>query len=248
MDGNETKKQARRRGRRILALMLLVLLAGGLVYCAAAYYRADDTAQAALVPDGSVTVAQTGYGYYFDGPGNAAALIFYPGAMVEETAYAPLLRQLAERGVDVCLLKVPLHMAVLSMDRAESVLGEHDYARWYVGGHSLGGAVAAICAAKHPEDFAGVVLLAAYPTKQLDESLTELSLYGSEDGVLNRARLEEGRQYAPAESSELVIVGGNHAQFGSYGLQRGDGEAAISPEEQWTQAADFIAAEIDKAA
>ena len=248
MDGNNSKKQARRKRSRILLPVLLALLAGALVLCEAVYYRADDAARAALVPDESVTITRTGYGYYFDGPGSDAALIFYPGAMVEETAYAPLLRQLAERGVDACLLKVPLHMAVLSMDRAEDALPEHDYARWYVGGHSLGGAVAAICAAKRPGDFAGVVLLAAYPTRPLDESLTELSLYGSEDGVLNRARLEEGRQYAPAESSELVIAGGNHAQFGSYGAQRGDGEAAISPEEQWTRAADFIAAGIDKAA
>ena len=144
-----------------------------------------------------MSVARTDYGWLFDGPGTDAALIFYPGARVEETAYAPLLRRLAEKGTDVCLLRAPLHLAFFDMDRAESVRREYDYARCYVGGHSLGGACAAICASRHPGDFAGVVLLAAYPTKTLDGDMTELTLYGTEDGVLDRARLEEGRRYAP---------------------------------------------------
>ena len=246
MEENKTKKRPRKRVR--LLILMLFLLAAGFAVFTAAYYRADAAALAAMNSDEGATVSRTDYGWFFDGPGEEAALIFYPGAKVEETAYAPLLRLLAERGVDVCLLKMPLRLAFFDMDRAEAVLREHDYVRWYVGGHSLGGAVAAICAAKHPGDFAGVVLCAAYPTKPLDGSMTELSLYGSEDGVLDRGRLEAGRQYAPAGSEEFVIAGGNHAQFGSYGAQRGDGEATITPEEQWTQAADFIAAGIDKAA
>ena len=244
----EKERKKRRLKRWLLAAAILVLLVTGFLLYAAVYYRADAAALYALLPDEELAVTQTDYGWFFDGPGDEAALIFYPGAKVEETAYAPLLRKLALRGVDVCLLKMPLHMAFFDMDRAETVLGEHSYARWYVGGHSLGGAVAAICASKHPGDFAGVVLLAAYPTRPLDADMTELSLYGSMDGVLDRARLEAGRQYAPGESEELVIEGGNHAQFGSYGPQRGDGEASIAPEEQWTQAADFIAAGIDRAA
>lgn len=143
---------------------------------------------------------------------------------------------------------MPLRMAFFSVNRAATVTGDYDYARWYVGGHSLGGAVAAICASKHPDAFAGVVLCAAYPTKPLDDSLTVLSIYGSEDGILNRRRLEEGWQYTTQEMEEYVITGGNHAQFGSYGPQRGDGDAAISAEEQWTQAAVFIVKGINRAA
>lgn len=241
------KRKRARRGA-LIALAAAVLLAAGFLIYSAVYYRADERALAALVSDGTVRVERTDYGYFFDGPGEDAALIFYPGAKVEETAYAPLMRALAERGVDVCLLRMPLHMAFFAMDRAEDVLEEHDYERWYVGGHSLGGAVAAICASKHPDDFDGVVLCAAYPTKPLDEEQIELSVYGSEDGVLDRGRLEEGRRFAPGESEELVIDGGNHAQFGSYGTQRGDGEASIPPEEQWERAADFIASGLDRAA
>ena len=243
----ENKKRPARRGLRIFAAALLALIAGAALYCAV-YYHADETALAALASDGSVSVTRTDYGWRFDGPGEDAALIFYPGAKVEETAYAPLLRRLAERGVDVCLVRMPLRLAVLGADRAETVMAEENYARRYIGGHSLGGAVAANYASAHPGEFEGLVLLAAYPTHPLDGTGTEISLYGSEDGVLDRARLEAGRQFAPARSEELLIEGGNHAQFGSYGSQRGDGVASIPPEEQWAQAAEFIAAEIDRAA
>ena len=231
----------------ILLASLLLVLAAFALYCAV-YYHADGTALEALASDAAVRVEQRDYGWLFDGPGEDAALIFYPGGKVEETAYAPLLRQLAERGVDVCLVRMPLRLAVFGTDRADSVMAEHAYARWYIGGHSLGGAVAANYASSHPGALEGLVLLAAYPTHPLDGTAEEISLYGSEDGVLDRARLEAGRQYAPARSEELVIEGGNHAQFGSYGPQRGDGEAAIPPAEQWAQAAAFIASEIDRAA
>ena len=231
----------------ILLASLLLVLAAFALYCAV-YYHADGTALEALASDAAVRVEQRDYGWLFDGPGEDAALIFYPGGKVEETAYAPLLRQLAERGVDVCLVRMPLRLAVFGADRADSVMAEHAYARWYIGGHSLGGAVAANYASSHPGALEGLVLLAAYPTHPLDGTAEEISLYGSEDGVLDRARLEAGRQYAPARSEELVIEGGNHAQFGSYGPQRGDGEAAIPPAEQWAQAAAFIASEIDRAA
>ena len=39
----------------------------------------------------------------------------------------------------------------------------------------------------------------------------------------------------PADATFVVIDGGNHAQFGSYGFQPGDHEASISPQEQRAQ-------------
>lgn len=82
----------------------------------------------------------------------------------------------------------------------------------------------------------GVILFAAYPTKKLDDSLQELSIYGSEDRILNRQALRQGREYAPADFTEYVIRGGNHAGFGNYGFQKGDGEATISAEDQQKEA------------
>jgi hypothetical protein len=216
--------------------LLAALIVGFFLYTAV-YYRADQAARDALISDGTVQVTEKDYGWFFDGPSQTRALIFYPGGKVEETAYAPLLRLLAEQGTDVCLVKMPLRLAVLAPDRADKVLAEHDYAEWFIGGHSLGGAMAADYAAGHPEKLRGLVLLAAYPTKALDPKLRVLSVVGSEDGVINREKLREGEQYFPENVQICVIPGGSHAQFGSYGPQRGDGAALISPEEQWAETA-----------
>ena len=181
----------------------------------------------------TVQVSRTGQGYFFDGPGEENALIFYPGAKVDTKAYAPLMYRLAEGGVDCFLVDMPFHMAFFGMNRAETVLENYEYAHWYLGGHSLGGAMIASFAAKHTDEIDGLLLLAAYTTKDLsDTDLMVLTVYGSEDGVLNRSNLEKGRSLLPKDSREMCIPGGNHAQFGSYGKQKGDGLAEISGEEQ----------------
>ena len=164
-----------------------------------------------------------------------AGLVFYPGGKVEYTAYAPLMEQLAERGVLCVLVKMPANLAVLDMGAAEAHLDEFpDIENWYVGGHSLGGSMAASYAAEHADELEGLLLLAAYSTEDLTGSgLDVLSIYGSEDGVLNMDKYNEYRPNLPEETTtEVIIEGGNHAGFGDYGVQDGDGEAAISGEEQ----------------
>ena len=204
------------------------------------YYHADETAAAALEADETVAVTETEFGWLFDGPSDSDCLIFYPGAKVEETAYAPLLHSLAAEGMDVCLVKMPFRLAVFGMNKADDLMAEYDYTHWYIGGHSLGGAIAADYAASHGQQLTGVVLLAAYATKPLDDHLLVTSIYGSEDEVLNMKKLEEGDQYLPANAGRYRIEGGNHAQFGNYGPQQGDGEAAITPEEQQAQTVKLI--------
>ena len=167
-------------------------------------------------------------------------IIFYPGGKVEETAYAPLLHQLAGQGMDVCLVRMPFRLAVFGANKADQVMAQHDYTHWYIGGHSLGGVMAASYAAAHSSQFEGVYMLAAYSTKPLAENTRAVTIYGSEDGVLNMAKLKEANRYLPAGSETYVIEGGNHAQFGNYGMQTGDGNAAISPEEQQRRTVEYI--------
>lgn len=238
-----------KKKRRLLtaAALLLVVILAFFVYTAV-YYHADETARSALRSDERVAVTQTDYGYLFDGPADDAALIFYPGAKVQAEAYAPLLHRLAAGGLDVCLVRMPLRMAFLGQERADDVMAAHRYAHWYIGGHSLGGAVAALYAADNGEAVEGLLLCAAYPTKPLDDGLIEVSLTGSEDRVVSRERQESGLAFAPANSAVYEIEGGNHAQFGSYGAQKGDGTALIPPERQWDEAAADILAALGRAA
>lgn len=224
----------------MIPVFLIVLSGAAFLIYTGQYYHADGAAQSALKSDEAVTVIQTDYGWMFDGTSTENALIFYPGGKVEETAYAPLLHRLAGQGMDVCLVRMPFHLAVFGVNKARQVMDQYDYAHWYISGHSLGGAMAAGYAAAHGPELSGVIMLAAYPTKPLDEQTRAIMIYGSEDGVLNRTRLEEAKQNLTDNLRMDIIEGGNHAQFGNYGAQNGDGTAAIPSEEQQRQTVAFI--------
>lgn len=216
----------------ILAAVVLACVVFCVVYVND-YYRADHFVEQYLQSGSTVTVTTEDHIVFLDGAGTEHALIFYPGAKVEYTAYVPLFYQLAEQGIDCFVVKMPGNLAILGMNKAEDIMQEYAYENWYLSGHSLGGAMAANFAAGCAEDLDGLVLLAAYPTKDLSETdLAVLSVYGSEDKVLNAEKLEEGRLLMPKEYTELCIEGGNHAWFAYYGEQEGDGTAVITREEQ----------------
>ena len=226
--------------------VFVVLIAAVVLLAAAAgiyvndYYRAENVAACMAGGDG-VIVRTVPEGYFFDGPGTEDALVFYPGGKVEETAYAPLLESLAVRGVDCVLIRMPAKLAIFGVDRADAVPDAYDYERYYLAGHSLGGAMAANHAAVCPARWAGLFLLAAYPTEDLTAApFPVVFLYGENDGVLDREKLAKGRALAPANSRSVEIPGGNHAGFGAYGPQKGDGKAGIPAEAQWQITAETI--------
>ncbi len=66
----------------------------------------------------------------------------------------------------------------------------------------------------------------------VEGGLSVISVYGSEDRVLDMDKYEQYRSNLPETAEEIVLSGGNHAGFGSYGVQEGDGSATISPGEQ----------------
>lgn len=226
----------RRRKNMIIPAAVLALLIGTSGWLLAGYNAQTDAllAMEQGAENGRVTA--------FVPEDVQAGLIFYPGGLVDHAAYASLMEELRNRGILCLLIRMPLDLAVLDADAAEGITAAYPEAsRWLIGGHSLGGAMAADYAAKHPEEYEGLVLLGAYSAADLrDTKLKVLSVYGSEDGVLNREKYERSLGNYPAEFTERVIAGGNHAQFGSYGQQKGDGEAQISAEEQKMQTADAI--------
>ena len=222
----------------------VILILGIIFIYIASAYRAEDIAKEYLISTKKVKVSETDFGWYFDGPSEEYALCFYPGAKVEEIAYAPLLFRLAESGMDVCLVDMPLNLALLGVNKADSVIGAFDYSHWYVGGHSLGGAMSAIYASKRGKNIDGVILCAAYPTRKLDDNLEEIVIYGSEDKIMDMDNLEKSIKYAPEDHTEYVIEGGNHSQFGNYGFQAGDGNAFISAADQQSETIQVILDEV----
>lgn len=239
----------RYRGRRnqrfklaLAAGLLLAVVVGCGLYLRD-YYPAGEAALTALEPDAEVTVLADGNTTAFV-PKNGAELgfVFYPGGKVEHTAYAPLLRQLAEKGVLCVLVEMPFRLAVLDMNAADGIPAAFpEVEHWYMGGHSLGGSMAASYLASHTEDFDGLILLGSYSTADLSGSgLSVLSVYGSEDGVLNRDKYAEYKPNLPEGFTETIIEGGNHAYFGAYGEQEGDGTATVTPAEQVRQTAEAI--------
>ena len=238
----------------INTLAQLAFLAGIIIVYFGTYYHADIQALEALQGTDSVAVSEItqeddgANGWFFDGPGTDSALVFYPGAKVEAAAYAPLMAQLASDGVDCYLCDMPLNFALLGRDAAETIrAGETgSYDEWYIGGHSLGGVAAAMVAdAAEETDGAawnGIILLASYPTGELDTPA--LSIYGTEDKVLNTDKYDKTKADGlwPADFTEVIIKGGNHAQFGSYGEQNGDGVSAITAAGQQKETADAVSA------
>jgi len=172
--------------------------------------------------------------------------IFYPGANVDHLAYAPPLHQIAAQGFLVVDVSMPLDLAVLAPNKAQDVIEAYpEIQTWIIGGHSLGGAMAARFIDTHPGSSAGLVLWAAYPPDSnslADTSLPVLSIYGTKDGVSSPGRIERRFDLLPEDTLYLVLEGANHAQFGFYGTQNRDQTAQISREEQQAQ---MIAATVD---
>ena len=222
-----------------LAVVLAVSMAFG-VY-AGQYYHADLEA----IQDQSLQVEYERMERLEDGslvfyPAQyQSAVIFYPGGKVEALAYIPLMEHLAQEGVLAVLMPMPFNLAVLAKDAAAGIPEQFpEVESWYMAGHSLGGSMAASFAGENTAWVDGLILLAAYSTDPVDVPV--LSICGSEDGVLNMDKYDKYRSNL-AELTEVVLEGGNHAGFGFYGPQEGDGAASITNLEQISRTAVQIA-------
>lgn len=166
-------------------------------------------------------------------------LILYPGGRVDPRAYSPVARAIAEQGYLVAIVPMPLNLAVFGSDRAQDVIAAYPQIKhWAVGGHSLGGAMAAHFVYQHPGVIQGLVLWAAYPASGDDlsgQSLKVVSMIGSQDGLGTAKGVSATRSLLPQNTHFVVIEGGNHAQFGWYGDQPGDNPATISRADQQAQ-------------
>lgn len=179
-------------------------------------------------------------------------LIFYPGAKVDPRAYSRLLRPLAEAGYTVVVVKFPYNLAVFGINAADDWNGERDDVdRWIVGGHSLGGAMAASYAIDTRGELAGLLLWAAYPAPGISgtegfDGLDVTSIYGTEDQLATVADIEGSRSQLPADTTFVAVEGGIHAFFGDYGSQSGDGTATISRDDAQRQILDATLEQLER--
>lgn len=213
------------------------------------YYRADTDAIAAFTEGSTVDMQVAENGNLLWVPEEpSAGLIFYPGGKVDHAAYSPLMSELSDRGILCVLVQMPFRLAVLDMDAAEGIQAQYPQVqRWYIGGHSLGGSMAASYLDGSTDSFAGLILLGSYSTADLSKTdLSVLSIYGSEDQVLNLEKYQQYKVNLPEDFTEIVIEGGCHAFFGMYGPQEGDGTPTITNEEQLRRTAEAVAALIEQ--
>jgi len=208
----------------ITILSLVVLLASAFFVYASVYYRADAVATAVLQST-AVTRGEDNLVIVSPAQPGDTALIFYPGAKVENIAYLPILQQISQSSNITCILvKMPFNMAIFDVNAADEVIAQFpEIKHWYIGGHSMGGAMASSYASNNQDKVQGLILLGAYVYGDYppDKSLT---IYGTFN-----TSVADAINYS---DNIVVIEGGNHAQFGNYGKQAGDPDATISSEEQ----------------
>ena len=209
-----------------ILVLILAILMGAFFWYVSDYYRAEDVALEVLAQDSTIGV-QDNLTILSPSYPTDTAMIFYPGAKVEAEAYLPLLDQIRQTGVTCFLVHMPFHMAIFDANAAEEVINQFpEFQHWYIAGHSMGGAMASKYASDHPDQVDGLILMGAYIYGNYPDEKT-LTIYGS----LNRS-VEDRINYT---ENIVEIEGGNHAQFGNYGPQKGDLPATISAQEQQAQ-------------
>lgn len=232
----------RRAGRILLAILAVVALivVGFLVY-AAMVMRGDRAAAINVWTNPAIAVTSTDHSIIMAPTGHAAGsgLVFIPGAKVDPYAYMYKLSGIVEKaGVTVVITKPTLNLAFFDQRLLSTFTSDVPaVSKWYVGGHSLGGVRA--CMLADSPDVAGLVLFGSFCANDLSASAVKvLSISGSEDGLSTPSKIADSKNLLPADAQFVVIEGADHASFGDYGPQPGDGVATITS----SQARDEITA------
>ena len=219
-------------------LTILIVIIIGFVIWAANPAQPEDLAINSLNPNQNVQYQDKNNWLVFQprDSDTKTGLVLYPGGRVDYRAYAPAARQIAEEGFTVIVVPMPLNFAFLGIERAAEVIAAFPTIdHWAIGGHSLGGAMAAEFAKSNPMKIEGLILWASYPGENTDLSGSNLivtSIYATNDGLATLEEITDSRARLPEETHFVEVQGGNHAGFGWYGSQNGDGVAEISKSQQ----------------
>jgi hypothetical protein len=197
-------------------------------------------AYAALKSDSAVTVTMNQWLVFSSvNSSSSVGFIIYPGGRVDYRSYAPQAHALAAQGYLTVIAPMLLNLAVFSENAANDIITSYPQINsWAIGGHSLGGTIAAQFCYDNPGKIKGLVLWAAYPesgTNLTNSNLLATTIHGSEDGLVSGTQIQDSLMQLPPSTVRVEIAGGNHAQFGWYGNQQGDNAATISRELQQSQ-------------
>jgi hypothetical protein len=252
-----TKRPIRSTVRRIgfIALAAFVAAIIGFVVWAELPMRADPAAL-------SLVGAQTGFSVEDDGTTvvmtpdapTGVGLVFISGARVDAPAYEYKLSGLAQAGVTVVIVRPLLNFAIFDqrpLSDFEAAAPGVDH--WYVGGHSLGGVKACMYAAASTASGAadaaadgsidGLVFFGSYCANDISATgLPVLSLAGENDALSTPKKIEDAAPLLPATAQFVTIPGSNHAQFGNYGDQPGDGTSTATDADVRTAITDALVA------
>lgn len=223
-------------GLSVLVGLILLLGLSMWVWSATRTYPSGQAAEVALTSSPTLSITRDQRIIFQPEDSPKTGLIFYPGGLVEPEAYAPVLRDIAKQGVLVIITPMPLNLAIFNPGAADKVMAAYPgITTWYLAGHSLGGAAAAIYAEDHSDQLAGLALWDSYPPSSSDLSannLAILSIYGTTKGFPNPENFDDTRTLLPVDTIYLPIEGASHAQFGDYGPQKGDVIPSMSAEDQ----------------
>ena len=231
-----------RKRKKIIVSILVTIFALliGFVAWAETPLGPMSEANLALKTDSSVEVSTSKWLIFSPTDSSkSTALIIYPGGRVDPRSYAPIAHTIADKGYLTIIVPMPLNLAVLGVNSANSVIEYFpEIKSWVVGGHSLGGTMAAKFAYGNSSKIRGLLLWAAYPAAGDDLSKLNIAvttIHGTNDGMVSESQIDSSLSLLPTDTIRVEIEGGNHAQFGWYGEQPGDNEATISREFQQDQ-------------
>jgi Alpha/beta hydrolase family len=224
----------------LIAVIMLVVVISGFVIWGSTPAGPMPEALAALQSDSNVRVTTDSW-LTFEPltTQHDTGFIIYPGGHVDYRSYAPQAHEIAAQGYLTVIVPMPLNLAVLNPGAAADVIAAHPEIRqWAVGGHSLGGSMAANFVYSNPGAAQGLGLWASYPASNNDLSSSEahvVSISGTLDGLATPDKIAASVPLLPPDTIWVPIEGGNHAQFGWYGDQSGDNPATISRQDQQSQ-------------
>jgi dienelactone hydrolase len=212
-------------------ILVLVVIAG--LAWAHTVMAGDRTAALDVWTNDAVSITDSGHSVILNptsGPSDQG-LVFVPGAKVDPYAYLYKLSGIAEQGTTVVITKPTLNLALADLRPLDTFTADvPDVDTWFVGGHSLGGVKA--CEYATGAEVSGLVLFGSYCASDIaDTDIPVLSFVGENDGLSTPDRIADASANLPDGSLVVDIPGANHADFGDYGPQPGDGTSSADDAE-----------------